>query len=517
MPFAGDADQIGHGTLCAQAAVLAAPEAEIVLIRADFNDPYELYDIVRYTQGGKVSQRIEKQYGELVAHAALLRVRRAHLLAERKAILSDFTDETDQKEYLGFLGPFYSWLYSDREWHYDRMKQQEKLEAKSRERDERFGKHVKEVASLAGIPILVNAIAWNSGYPLGAISPLSKALDDPKGPLWFQAVGNTRGQTWLKRFRSVPGDPAMKFAEDDDPLPKGRWSNEVNFLDWQPHLGKAEVNLPEKAKLRITLQWREPHDPDYYLRPGEPDDYLKPLAALRLQLLRQRDPEAKTLPADLFELVGRSAGLPERLEHIPAGSVYEIALEVQIEKPGRYALRVEKQIERQWVMGKHPVRNTPMFQVLEGLTPTGIRPLGAPTLTALEKDWDLRPRIFVEVIDDEHRVQGRAVFSDFATDAGSIGVPADARNVISIGAASFKNKPQPYSAYGSPGGVELARRPWLYAYDELSLAGGGAYGTSVANAFAAGTAAAIMSGTISREELTKTLRAQEGLVFRAPK
>src|SRR5205085_9901581 len=165
--------------------------------------------------------------------------------------------------------------------------------------------------------ILVNALSWNHGYPLGSTSPLSKALDDPlRGPLWFQAVGNTRGQTWTGLFRNIPGDPAMKFAEENVPLPKGRWSREVNFLGWQPYQGDAKPELPEKAKLRITMQWREPHDPDYFLRADEEDFYRRPLANLRFQLLRQRDPDTKKLPADLFDLVARTSGLPERIEHL---------------------------------------------------------------------------------------------------------------------------------------------------------------------------------------------------------
>ena len=164
----------------------------------------------------------------------------------------------------------------------------------------------------------------------------------------------------------------------------------------------------------------------------------------------------------------------------------------------------------------HPVRRSPMFQLLENLTPTGIRPLGAPTLPALEKNWELRPRIFVEVIDEANRVQGRAVFSDFATELGGIGLPADARNVISVGAANFKQQPQPYSAFGTPAGMEMARRPWLYAYDELTLAGGGAFGASVANAFAAGTTAAMLSAKLPREQIVQMLREQEGQVLRVP-
>ncbi len=515
-PYAGDPDEPGHGTLCAQAAALAAPEAEIVLVRVETLDPTYLQDVVRYVQGGRSSPTAEQRHGEQVARAAQLRTRRAELLEERRAILNDFTDETDQKDFLGFLGPFYSWLYSDREWHLQRMDYHEQLEVEQRRREERFGAYLKSVSSLDGIPIVVNALSWHSGYPLGAVSPLAKLLDDSKGPLWFQAVGNTRGQNWLGPFRSTPGDPVMKFTDDDTKLPKGRWSNEVNFLSWQPYQGDAKPDLPEKTRIRLTLQWREPHDPDYYAQPGEEDLYRRPLANLRLQIMRQRDPEAKALPGDSFELVARTLGWAERIEHVPGGSVYEHVLEASLDKGGRYAIRVEKQVDTLWLFVPHPERKTPMFKLLTGLTPSGIRPLGVPTLPALEKNWELRPRIFVEVIDDANRLQGRAVLADFSTDVGSIGIPADARNVISVGAANLQNRPQPYSAFGTPAAMELAPRPWLYAYDELELAGGGAFGTSIANAFAAGTTAALLSGKLTREDVVQMLRAQEGQVLRAP-
>jgi hypothetical protein len=298
-------------------------------------------------------------------------------------------------------------------------------------------------------------------------------------------------------------------------LPKGRWTRELNFLAWQPHLGELKAELPAKAKVRLTLQWREPHDPDYYLPAGDEDLYRRPLANLKLQLLRQRDPETKKLPADMFDLVARTTSWPQRLDHQPNGSVYEHVLEVPLADAGRYAIRVEKQVSTQWLFVPHPERRTLSFHLLSGLTPTGIRPLGAPTLPALEKDWELKLRVFVEVLDDTNRRLGRVVLADFPTDTGSIGIPMDARNVVSVGAANFNRRPQPYSAYGTPAGTELSPRPWLYAYDELDLASGGAYGTNVANAFAAGTVAAMMSGKMTRDEIVQLLRTQEGQVLRA--
>jgi hypothetical protein len=515
-PHAGDPNQIGHGTLVAQAAALAAPEAEFFLIRADVADPHHLYDVARYIKGGRFSTTIEQRNGELIARAVQLQARRADLLKERAAILNDFTDESDLEKYLGFLGPFYNWLYSNREWHRQRMKFHQELEEEHRLREERFRELLKDIGDMKDIPIVVNSLNWQSGYPLGATSPLAKLLDDPRGPLWFQSVGNTRGQSWFGLFRTIPGDPAMKFADDAAPLPKGRWSNDVNFLSWQPHRGDAKPDLPEKTRVRITMQWREPHDPDYYVPGGEDDPYRRPLAQVRLQLIQQRDPETKTLPADAFQIVSRTAVLPQRLEHLPGGSVYEHVLETTLDKAGRYAIRVERQPDSAWFFAPHPVRRTPTFQFIEGLAPTGIRPLGTPRLAAFEKTWEFRPRIYVEVLDEANRLKGRVVFADFPTDAGSIGTPADARNVISVGAVDFKNKPQPYSAFGTAAGTELARRPWLYAYDELELAGGGAFGASLANAFAAGTTAAMLTGKMPREQLVELLRAQEGQVLRVP-
>ncbi len=514
--YAGDLAGIGHGTALAHAAAIAAPQADIVLIRAEVADPHQLHDILRYVQGGRFSGMIEYRHGELLSRGTQLQNRREHLLKERKIILNDFTDETDLRAYLDFLGPFFGWLYSDREWHYKRMNFHEKLEADQKARDERFRRFMKTVRTLEGIPILVNALGWNSGYPLGAGSPLSRALDDPKGPLWFQSVGNTRGQVWHGPFRQTPGDPAMKFVADGTPLPKGRWSNEVQFLAWQPYQGKPAADLPDKLRVRLTVQWREPHDPDYYAQGGDDDLYVKPLAEVRLHLLKQRDPKGKTLPADAFEAVARTGNWAERIEHLPSGSLYEQVLEASLDQAGVYAIRMEKPIGEQWVLAPHDVRRTPTFHLLRGLTPTGIRPLGVPTLPALEKDWDLRPRVFVEVLDEPNRLQGRVVFADFPTSAGAIGSPADARNVISVGAASFDNKPQPYSAFGSPAGMEMAPRPWLYAYDELNIAPGGAFGTSVSAAFAAGTTAAMLTGKMPREQVLQILRSQEGKVLRVP-
>ena len=49
---------------------------------------------------------------------------------------------------------------------------------------------------------------------------------------------------------------------------------------------KPSGELPAKARLRVTVQWREPHEPSFFGDPGDPYR-LNPLAALRLMVLRQ--------------------------------------------------------------------------------------------------------------------------------------------------------------------------------------------------------------------------------------
>jgi hypothetical protein len=517
-PYPGEPDQPGHGTLCAQAAAVAAPAAQIVLIRTDLIAPYQLREIVGYIASGNYSPTIEARRDDVVLARAKLRLEAKKLAMERERVLNNFDDETELRDRYGFLGPAFAWIYSERQWSHDRMAYFAKLERELGERQQRLDRFLATVDSLRGIAIVASPFVWSDGFPLGALSPLSRWFEltaTTSRPLWFQAVGNKRSQAWSGDFRSVAGQPALDFAPGVAPM-KGRWTNELNFLAWQPHRALRQRDLPEKAQLRLSVQWREPHDPDYFLRPGEEDFYRKPLASLKLVLLRQRDPEAKEVPADLFEIVAQSSGLPQRLEHQPAGSIYEISLDVTLDKPGRYALRVERQPDAQWVVGLDPRRKQPVLAKLDGLNPIGIRPLGTPVLPALAQDWELRPRLFVETIDETVRPQGRVVFNDFWTDAGTVGMPADARGVISVGAADLDGKPRPESTTGSIPFVDLSHRPTLLAYDALQLNGGTALGSSVANGYAAGTAAALLSAGLPREQLRAWLATQDGKVLRVP-
>jgi hypothetical protein len=529
-PYPGDAKKIAHGTQCAVAAALAAPEAELFLIRIDAGAPVRLQQVVQHIQGDFLSPELLARRDELILAKAELRRARQELLQEEKKLRQDFDDYSELDEEYGYLGAIYGWIFNPRVLHQQRREYQVREQQALEERGDVLRKLIDEVRSLKGIQIVANPFVWNDGYPLGGMSPLSQWFDEtpylyrspsPKrqGLLWFQSAGNTRGQSWTGMFRDEDENGVMEFAPPESPLPKGLWTHELSFIGWQPYEGKKTAALPNATKLRISMQWREPHDPAYFARPGEEDSYRKPLAEMRLAVLRQLNPEGKEVAADTFEVIGYSYALPQRLDYAPDYGVYEQTVEFTPDKPGRYALRVQRQRPSRWAMAADPDTGNPVMEKIPGLVATGIRPAGAATLPALEKHWDFKPRFFVDVTDEAAQRVGRPVFLDYATDLGDIGVPADARTVVTVGAADLDSHLQPYSAAGPPAGLELFRKPNIFAYDSLRAGPEGtrgAFGSSLSTSFAAGLAASLLSSPMTRDQFMEHLQRESGRVLRVP-
>lgn len=513
-----DPKERGHGTQCALAAAVAAPAAELTLIRIDPSAPHQLQTIARFINGEPIrSEHIDRRQDELRTEESALRQRRAVLLKERRDIFEKFDDESRYDEDYGFLGAVGAWVYSDRQWHFRRLAEYEQDVERHRAREKRFDRFVQELLRLSGIHLVSCSLVYSDAYPLGGNSALSRWFDEtPQKAMWFVSTGNTRGQAWSGLYRDADANGVMEFAPPEAPLRGGRWTHELSFLAWQPWSAEQTLDLPTGATLRLSLQWREPHDPDYFFRPDEPDVYRKPLAALRLVVLRQRDPAGKSLPADDFEVVARSGVLPERLDNFPNCATYEQSVRFRVDKPGRYALRVERQLPSRWSLLVDPPSGRHALGLLTGLMPAGIRPLGKATLPALEKSWELRPRLFVEATEGDVARSGRPVFLDYAADPGTLAMLADSRGVISVGAARLNNQPQPYSALGPPAGLDYIQRPHLFAYDALDLRLPGtsmAYGANVAAPFAAGTVAGLFSAGLSREQFAQRLQQQPGAVL----
>jgi hypothetical protein len=458
---------LGHGTHCALAVRLAAPMADLVLVRVPPDAPYHVINVARSIRGDEFrTEGMITRRQEVESDFESIRLRRRKAQDEYRRAFESFEDDPAARQ--------------RRLAAQKALKDLDDEEAALLTRMDRVDALEQALGRVRGAQVVVSLIHWNTGFPLDAASTVSRFLDNwltksvtttvralgrpspPPPPLWFQPAGDTRGQTWTGTFRDADRNGVMEFATDDVPLKPGRWSRELNFLAVESD-GKDVLDLHSGSKVRISVQWREPHDPSV------PEvDYRVPVAPIKLQLVKQRDPKGEKYASDEIDLVAESEGLPARLHIEPMFGVYEHSLEITIPTDGRYAIRVE------------------------GRVPTIIRPPNVPTLQDQEVRWELRPRLFVESADGK----GKFSLADFSSEAGGVAVAGDARSVLAVGAADSSGKPRPYSAAGAGPVTELLPKPDLLAPDGLPrVDGNAARGTALAASFAAGWAASYRSAT----------------------
>lgn len=484
-PFPGDPQEVGQGTQVAAVLSLAAPDVNLTLIRVDPTCPYQVVHAARLIRGDVIrSDTLAQRDEELTFEKARLRSRREDLRLERKAVVDDFRqDEELDRE-----------IVDRRKAYFKKLAELEADEQAYQQKLERFIKANEDQRALKGIKVVACSLVWNAGYPLGGASAISRFLNDSPFPaLWFEPAGNQREQAWAGPFRDADGNGVMEFAPAGTSLHQGRWTPELNFLAWQPFNKERSPDLPAKATVRISIQWQEVHDPEFALQ-GD-DVYREPSARLELVVLRQRDPAGAQLPADDLEWIARSQGLPLRIESRLDSAVYEQALEFPVPSAGRYALRVEGQVH------------------------TGTRPPTAPTLPGIERNWELQPRIFIEVMDEPSRLAGRPAWLDYFTDLGSIGVPSDAHASITLGAADGNGKPESFSSDGPPMHLRLLLKPDALAFDQIKVDSGKgqvAFGTGLSMALAAGQAADLLSGRMTIDKVRGLFFSQDGQLLRLP-
>jgi hypothetical protein len=465
----------------------------LVLVRIDPEAPYQMLTLARALNGQPHrSLNLARRADELEDMRLDLGSRRAVLHKTRAAQMEKAPDVTQKplllkKKEKGTLTADEEDQLKDIEEFEAYKKDQAKLDADEREYQARVQRQLRiedELRNLRRVRVVATGLAWNEGLPVDGGGALSRYFDDEpfKKAVWFQAGGDTRGQAWAGLFRDRDHDGVMEFLPAGTHLPQGRWTSSLAFLAWQPAAGPAVADLPAGTQLRFSVQWREPHDPDF-LRHGQ-DVYRRPLAAPRLLLLRQLDPTGTKQPADDFQVVARTAGLPQRLDNQPDSAVYEQTVEFTVAQAGRYALMVE------------------------GSVPASVRPADQPTVPAAERTWELRLRVLVSTLSGA----GRVVLADFATAEGSVGTPADARQPITVGAADAAGKPLPGSASGSAFGAELLAKP-----EVLSPAvGDAAPGSSLSAGFAAGLAATALSAGAPAEKFLKAMGTRPGEALRVP-
>jgi hypothetical protein len=268
-------------------------------------------------------------------------------------------------------------------------------------------------------------------------------------------------------LNDIDSNGAIEFAPVEIKLPPGRWSREVNFLAWQSAAAERTFDLPAGAKIRLTFQWTEAHDPAVSDLPGQ-DVYRAPLADLRLLILRQRDPSGTKVGSDDFNVIARTDELPQLIERHRNWATYEHVIEFAAPEAGPFAVR------------------------LEGIIPPTIRPATVPSLPILDRSWEARGRLFVCTTGV---TGGQVVIGDYQPGLGGLGAPGNALMPRTIGAADAHGRPQPYSASGPPAGQQLMAKPRFLAFDAGA-------GTEQSAAFAAGMYASMMSaGTIESQKL----------------
>jgi hypothetical protein len=333
-----------------------------------------LLDAIRTIDGEKfLSTSLDHRAADLVEQDRQLNERREKLLMERRVLLgANLPNEEFQ--------PLWD----------DYKKRQDAFTADENAFDQRAHRFLNlrdAINSLKGVRAIVSSLSWNDGFPINGSGGLSRfVLDRPRNAApWVQAANDASMPTWTGMFRDADGNGAMEFAAPGTPMSKSAWTSELNFLGW--HDGKSSADLPAGARLRISLQWREAHDPDFMLH--DEDVYRTPLAPLRLLVLRQRDPDGKKLNGDDMEVIAQSDLLPQRIHSEPNSAMYEQTVDFTTPAVGRYAVLVL------------------------GRAPAGIRPADRATVPSDTRTGEVHPRLFVDAPPGD----GKPVFVDFSNAA----------------------------------------------------------------------------------------------------
>lgn len=453
------------GSETARAARMAAPDAELILVRVDPVAVHQLLSIAKAVLGDStISAAVVTRGDELIAEAERLNIRRDLVQEEYRRAFSDLSDDEKPTKRRTEAAAAFKALETDEKVFkakYDRLKSLR-----------------QNLESLRGASVIVNTLVWEDGYAHDGLSEISQLLEKrltpiptrsglqaqklPRLPVWIQSGSTATGSVWSGPFLDTDQNGVMEF---DRRIPVGNWTNELNFLTVLAEDGTTNDTLPTGAKIRVSIQWREPRDPDTELS-GLPS------FPLNLKLMRQIDPSGTTTASDDLAVVATSIGNAIRIQRTLTSAVYEQTLEITIPSAGRYALRVEGQ-------------------------------LAQLTLAATNRSqFELRPRIYVRFTDANSTTnsKGRLALATYAPAASGVAIPGDARVAITVGVASGMT--------GSGPGILLGRKPDLFVPGLDSPSG--------ATGVVAGAAAVLIESGIQSDALLRFLTPKPGETLKLP-
>ena len=470
------------GTPAAQLARLAAPRAALVLVRVDPSSLHQVLTVARAATGDPTySEAQQARVVELGVRRDLLAVRRRAVEAERTRALADLSDDATGPARVAAADAAFSQLQAD--------------EAALAAAGDRLRALKAGLDGLRQAAVVVNTLTWSAGYPQDGLSELSRFLEAnltpppdrlsrrrtalrPERPVWVQAAGASAGTAWAGALLDADQNGVMEFAPPDSPVPAGRWSRELNFLTFTPAGAADPAAMPAGAKVRVTVQWREPLPPD-----GVPSE--SPALVIRPRLLRQLDPAGKTLASDEFADAPALAGPAIRLLRTPGSAAYEQTLEATLPAAGVYALRVE------------------------------VAPAAEGLLSSQRPRFEVSPRIVVGPADAATAAQGTITFATYATPTAGVGIPGDSPAVLTIGATPDPGRPSVGPTGGGPG-VALRIKPDLTAPGRVAVGGATLTGPAASAALVAGGAASLAGAGVRAGDLIRTLGLTPGQAFELP-
>jgi hypothetical protein len=461
-PLPADPTRVGAGTAAARLFALAAPDAELVLVRVDPGCFFQLSNATRLARGEILyTDALRFRLSELAVRSNTLeRDKRTAVDAYRAA----FADLSDNEVAVA--------LRKKTKADLDVVLEREKALAVLIDRFNAFQKDI--TTTLVGAHVFVNTLVWESGYPLDALSEFAAVTDRqsstlppriqkrpadpaaaPKPPLvWVQAASAAGASVWGGPFLDANRDGLMEFVPPGTKLPADNWSPQLNFLGTRAPTGAVASDLTPGARLRVVVQWREAADPTF------PDSDVAAFP-LVLRLLRQIDPAGEKRSSDEMEEVGRSVSVPNLIARTRTYLVFEQMLEFVVPAAGRYALAIES-----------PARPEPL-------------------LAALRRELEIYPRVVVET-PGTTAGDPRVVFRSYTTTTAGVGMPGDALGAITVGTDA------PTAQTGGGTGLLLRQKPDVIG-PGLLAAGGATYGgPGAATAFAGGAATALVQTRAAR-------------------
>lgn len=442
----------GAGLAAAVAAHAAAPDATLVLVRLDPAGFHQLLSIARATTGDRgLTEGLRSKVDRLTRENETLTDRRRAVMAEYTAAAADLSDDPKSVK--------------RREDAAAAVKRIDADLAALKAASDRLKAIRAGLESLTDAAVVVNTLVWDAGVAGDGLNALQRVLEErfvppvvtnaihpgptARPPVWIQAASGSVGSVWAGPARDADGNGVLEFVPPGTKLPAGTWTPELNFLALVGPNSKGDT-LPAGSKVRFTLQWREPQDPELSL--------VEPYFHFTIRLVKQVDPTGAKAATDELLEVAHSAAEPVRLYKTATSGVYELTLDAAIPADGRYAVRVEYGVS------------------------------GLKVIRARQVSAEVYPRLVVEPADPATAAKGRTTFATFAPADPGAGVPADSHVAITVG-----SEESGLTVGGAGPSMGLRTKPDLLARGVIDVGGKPVAGPAVAAGYVAGIAASIRS------------------------